>query len=393
MKAVNASNVFGDKPIKRVEKEKRPKKSGDNLLDTTTDDNELIDIDEESLVAANPVKSPAANDADKRTPNKEAQSKHSARPNDENKVSNDKTPPSKKTADAKVKEEKVSPVRQEQHSEQSASASKVKKERVRDDDGPDEDAKPSKKVQRTPASSKKRAKDFDEPLDTSLYDPDQEQHEKRRAAAVLYKQFQSRAGPANPGSKEIPKGKPNCLAGLAFVLTGVFESMERDEAAAVIKDLGGRVTSAMSGKTNYLVAGEESGPAKIAKAEDANIPVISEDELLDLIREKSGQPPMQKKKPAAATEAKLSPKKEKASPVKTKRTESPVKAKRTASPVKSKRTESPAKPQTSAKQKSPVDQKPQPKPGEILYFISVVVPIVTVCSNNIIFFFASRCND
>lgn len=357
IKAVNASNVFGDKPIKRVEKEKKPKKSGDNLLDTTTDDNELIDIDEESLVAANPVKSPGAKDADKRTPKKEAHAKQSARPNDENKVSNDKTPPSRKKADAKVKEEKVSPVQQEQHSEQSASVSKVKKERVRADDEADEDAKPSKKAQRTPASSKKRAKEDDEPLDTSLYDPDQEKHERRRAAAVLYKQFQKRAGPANPGSKEIPKGKPNCLAGLAFVLTGVFESMERDEAAAVIKDLGGRVTSAMSGKTSYLVAGEESGPAKIAKAEDANIPVISEDELLDLIREKSGQPPMKKKKPAAAAEAKLSPKKEKASPVKTKRTESPVKPKRT---------ESPAKPHTSAKQKSPVDQKPQPKPGEIL---------------------------
>lgn len=128
-----------------------------------------------------------------------------------------------------------------------------------------------------------------------MYDPDQERAERKRAAAMLYKQFQKRSGPAHPGSKEIPKGKPDCLAGFSFVLTGVFDSMERDEAAAVVRDFGGKVTTALSKKTTYLVAGEESGPVKLAKAEENGTIILSEDDLLDLIRTKSGMPPLQKK--------------------------------------------------------------------------------------------------
>lgn len=360
MKLVNVSSVFGDKPIKRVEKEKKPKKTAEKeLLDNTIDDDELIDIDEDTV---------ALDGGKKSKDTKKLEESDKKKKNDENKVLNDKTPPKKK-ADTKVKEEKVTPVKQEKKSERSASVSKVKKERVRDEDD-DDDVKPSKKPHRTPASNKKRPKDEDEePLDTSVYDPDQEKHEKRRAAAMLYKQFQSRAGPANPGSKEIPKGKPNCLAGLAFVLTGVFESMERDEAASVIKELGGRVTSALSGKTSYLVAGEDSGPAKISRAEDANIPVINEDGLLDLIREKSGLPTL-KKKTAAVKDEKVSPKKEKVT--------SPVKSKRTASPVKQ---TSPVKQKTPVKQKAPVEQKPQPKQGK--YFTLLCTFEVFVNSQNL----------
>lgn len=73
--------------------------------------------------------------------------------------------------------------------------------------------------------------------------------------------------------------------------------MERDEAASVIKDFGGKVTSALSGKTNYIVAGDESGPAKLAKAEDLGTSILSEDGLLDLIREKSGLPTTKRSSP------------------------------------------------------------------------------------------------
>lgn len=155
-----------------------------------------------------------------------------------------------------------------------------------------------------------------------MSDPDQLRHEKRQAAAILYKQFQNRSGPANPGSKEIPKGKPNCLAGLTFVLTGVYDSLERDEAADVIQDLGGKTTSSISKKTSYIVAGEEAGPAKLAKAENLNITVLSEDGLLDLIREKSGLPlKAAQKKP----ESPVKVKKEKESPMKRKQQASPAK--------------------------------------------------------------------
>jgi BRCT domain type II-containing protein len=47
------------------------------------------------------------------------------------------------------------------------------------------------------------------------------------------------AGPKNPGSKEIPVGKPNCLAGLTFVFTGELESLGRDDAAELVKRYSG----------------------------------------------------------------------------------------------------------------------------------------------------------
>lgn len=151
-----------------------------------------------------------------------------------------------------------------------------------------------------------------------MYDPDQERHERKRAAAMLYQKFQKRAGPSNPGSKEIPKGTSTCLAGMTFVITGVLESMEKEEAAQVIKDFGGRVTSAISGKTTHLVYGDDSGPAKMAKAEQMGIAILSEDELLDLIREKSGLPTKAKKITSPVKEAKVE-KKVKVEDVKIKR--------------------------------------------------------------------------
>lgn len=109
------------------------------------------------------------------------------------------------------------------------------------------------------------------------------------------------------------------MAGLTFVLTGVFDSLERDEAAAIIKDLGGKTTTSLSKKTSYMVAGEESGPAKLAKAEDFRTTVLSEDGLLDLIREKSGIP-IEKKISGKPKETEA-----KASKIKEEKKESPVK--------------------------------------------------------------------
>merc|ERR1719282_840364 len=91
----------------------------------------------------------------------------------------------------------------------------------------------------------------------------------------------------NPGSKEMPKGSPDCLAGSVFVLSGVFESLEREEAGELIKKLGGKVTSSVSKNTTYLVAGVEAGASKLEKAAKFGTRVMSEDELLDLIREKT----------------------------------------------------------------------------------------------------------
>ena len=61
------------------------------------------------------------------------------------------------------------------------------------------------------------------------------------------------------------QGTENCLEGLTFVITGVLESIERDEAKSLIERYGGKVTGNVSKKTNYLVMGRDSGQSKSGK--------------------------------------------------------------------------------------------------------------------------------
>ena len=117
--------------------------------------------------------------------------------------------------------------------------------------------------------------------------PQEEEEEKKKVRKAAYNKFLSRGGARNPGCKEVPKGSPNCLVGLVFVLSGIYESLEREEAGELIKRLGGKVTSSVSKNTSYLVAGEEAGESKLEKAAKFGTKQISEDQLLDLIREKT----------------------------------------------------------------------------------------------------------
>lgn len=77
-----------------------------------------------------------------------------------------------------------------------------------------------------------------------------------------------------------PKGDK--LAGLTFVLTGTLPTMSRDEASALIKAAGGKVSGSVSGKTSYVVAGEAAG-SKLTKAQSLGVKIISEDELKTLV--------------------------------------------------------------------------------------------------------------
>lgn len=77
-----------------------------------------------------------------------------------------------------------------------------------------------------------------------------------------------------------PKGDK--LAGLTFVLTGTLPTMSRDEASALIKAAGGKVSGSVSGKTSYVVAGEAAG-SKLTKAQSLGVKIISEDELKTMI--------------------------------------------------------------------------------------------------------------
>lgn len=90
--------------------------------------------------------------------------------------------------------------------------------------------------------------------------------------------------PPAAGSKEIPVGADNCLAGLAFVFTGLLETISREEGQELVKRYGGKVTGAPSSKTSYVVLGSDAGPSKLEKIAKLNIKTINEDGLFALIR-------------------------------------------------------------------------------------------------------------
>lgn len=105
---------------------------------------------------------------------------------------------------------------------------------------------------------------FDEP-------PNQTLVERFRTAAVK-----------TVGERRVTPATPLPLAGKAFVITGALESMSRDEAAAQIKALGGKVTATVSKKTAYLVVGADAG-SKLEKARALGVATLDEAAFRQLI--------------------------------------------------------------------------------------------------------------
>ena len=79
--------------------------------------------------------------------------------------------------------------------------------------------------------------------------------------------------------------KGELFAGLTFVLTGTLPTMTRDEASALIKQNGGKVSGSVSKKTSYVVAGDEAG-SKLTKAKELGVKIIDEAALLQMINNK-----------------------------------------------------------------------------------------------------------
>lgn len=77
----------------------------------------------------------------------------------------------------------------------------------------------------------------------------------------------------------------NVLEGKSFVVSGVFEQFSRDEIKAKIEAYGGKNTGSISAKTDFVLAGDKMGPAKLKKAEDLGVRIISENEFLAMIGE------------------------------------------------------------------------------------------------------------
>ena len=82
---------------------------------------------------------------------------------------------------------------------------------------------------------------------------------------------------------EAPVPASDRLVGLTFVISGVFENHSRDELQHLIISNGGKITSSISKKLSYLVAGDNMGPAKREKALGFKVPIISESELMALL--------------------------------------------------------------------------------------------------------------
>ena len=83
--------------------------------------------------------------------------------------------------------------------------------------------------------------------------------------------------------EKINPNATNKLFGKTFVVSGVFEIYSRDDLKIAIENNGGKVGSSISAKTDYVIAGENMGPAKLEKANQLNIPIISETDFQNLI--------------------------------------------------------------------------------------------------------------
>ena len=112
------------------------------------------------------------------------------------------------------------------------------------------------------------------------------------AVSVMYASygnFMHRNGPPMHGMKKIPSGSPDCLKSFVFVITGVLESLERDEASELITKHGGTVSKTLGKRVTHALVGSDAGPAKVNQIRERNIPMIDENGLFKLIRVLSGQ--------------------------------------------------------------------------------------------------------
>ena len=84
-----------------------------------------------------------------------------------------------------------------------------------------------------------------------------------------------------PVEKKSDNGK---FVGKTFVLTGTLPTLKRSEAAKIIEDLGGKTSSSVSKKTDFVVAGDAAG-SKFTKAQQLGITIIKENQLIEMSRQ------------------------------------------------------------------------------------------------------------
>lgn len=119
-------------------------------------------------------------------------------------------------------------------------------------------------------------------------------------------------------SEEQISGASDKLAGKSIVISGVFAKHSRDEYKALIEQHGGKNVGSISGKTSFILAGDNMGPSKLQKAEKLGIPLVNEDDFLDMIEGdvvaateneaavEAAAAPIQEEKPRADADGQLS---------------------------------------------------------------------------------------
>ena len=82
--------------------------------------------------------------------------------------------------------------------------------------------------------------------------------------------------------KETVEGLDMVFEGKTVVVSGVFERFDREELKGLIKSMGGKIASGITGNTDFLVAGDKMGPAKLEKAEKLGTKILSEAEFIEM---------------------------------------------------------------------------------------------------------------
>ncbi|PKK50602.1 hypothetical protein CI102_4781 [Trichoderma harzianum] len=184
---------------------------------------------------------------------------------------------------------------EEKPTTKTASASKKRKSPEEESDDEEEEL-PRKKPTAASKPRAPRAKKADEPEDEDIQNilnsvatvraptpPPKDPNAKFDWRKAATGGGNAAAAPALPAG-ELPEGEEECLSGLTFVFTGVLQTIGRDEAQALVKRYGGKVTGQPSSKTSFVVLGGDAGPSKLAKIKANGIKTIDENGLFDLIR-------------------------------------------------------------------------------------------------------------
>lgn len=178
-----------------------------------------------------------------------------------------------------------------------ASSKKRKSTADSDDDDEEEEAAPAKKAAKPRVPRAKKEPELESAEIQAILDnvptidaPDAPPKEEGKKFDWRTAGGGGNAGPPPmAGAAEIPEGNENCLLGKSFVFTGLLKTIGRDEAIALVKRYGGKVTGAPSSKTDFVVLGDDAGPSKLRKIKEHGIKTIDEQGLFYLIKSLPGE--------------------------------------------------------------------------------------------------------